>query len=290
MYNLGSETDRLLRRTMRKVYFLPNLITAFGLACGLFVIFKSSLLQPEGSYQELLHTSAILLLIAAFADAMDGAVARFMGAESEFGGHFDSLADAVTFGVAPAVLFLKTVTFPADSHLGLFCMAAAMLYSLCGVFRLVRFNVKAFQVKGAGEGEQTEHKKNFTGLPIPAAALAGVAANLFWMQKATFFSHEMQSVGQLLVMLLLGYLMVSRWKFPSVKTLHFRVPSLYLLLSTMLIALFVLYGIVYYFVWTLVALTWGYILVALVLAIMRMTAGRKSRMLEDFEPDPDEEA
>ncbi len=274
---------------MRKVYFLPNLITAFGLACGLFVIFKASLLQPGDSYQELIHTSAILLLIAACADAMDGAVARFMGAESEFGGHFDSLADAVTFGVAPAVLFLKTVAFPANSYLGLLCMAAAMLYSLCGVFRLVRFNVKAFQVKASSEVERKEHKKNFTGLPIPAAALAGVAGNLFWMQKATFFSHEMQSIGQLLVMLLLGYLMVSRWKFPSIKTLHFTVPSLYLLLSTMLIALFVLYGVIYYFVWALVVLTWGYIFVALILAITRLTAGRKNRMLEDFEPDAEEE-
>lgn len=88
----------------RQVYVIPNVITAFALACGLFVIFKVNMVEPgSGTYAVLFH-SLLLLLMAAFADLLDGAVARIFRAESEFGFMFDSLADAVSFGVAPSVL------------------------------------------------------------------------------------------------------------------------------------------------------------------------------------------
>ena len=101
----------------RQVYLIPNVITAFALACGLFVIFKVNMVEPgEGSYQ-VLFTSVILILLAAFADLLDGAIARVIRAESEFGFVFDSLADAVSFGVAPSVLLLKSLSLEQGTGL-----------------------------------------------------------------------------------------------------------------------------------------------------------------------------
>ena len=95
---------------MKRVNLVPNAITAFGLACGLFVIFKVNMLEPGSGEYEVVQTSAILLIVAAIADLLDGALARLFKAESEFGFVFDSLADAISFGVAPSVLLLKTLS------------------------------------------------------------------------------------------------------------------------------------------------------------------------------------
>ena len=159
----------------KQAYVLPNIITAFGLACGLFVIFKASVIDTTTPLHHLLFTSVILLLIAAVADMIDGALARVLSAESEFGVMFDSLADAVSFGVAPSVVFLKSLTLEDNSSLTFFAFMAAMLYSICGVLRLVRFNVNASMIKGDDLAIEA-FKKNFTGLPIPAAACCVVEA------------------------------------------------------------------------------------------------------------------
>ena len=155
---------------MKKVNFLPNFVTAFGLACGLFVIFKASMTEV-GTY-EFLHKMTLVLILAAVADVLDGALARAIKAESEFGLIFDSLADAVSFGVAPAVLLLKSLPLLQGTLLSFFALAAAMLYTVCCVLRLGRFNVRATHAKG-------EDKKAFMGLPIPAAAMSITAPNLF---------------------------------------------------------------------------------------------------------------
>ena len=132
---------------MRRVYLIPNIITAFGLACGLFVIFKVNMVEPGSGTYQVLHTAVLLLLLAAFADLLDGAVARAMRAESEFGVIFDSLADAISFGVAPSVLMLKSLSLEQGTGLSFFALIGAMLFSLCGVVRLVRFNVKSGENK-----------------------------------------------------------------------------------------------------------------------------------------------
>jgi len=94
---------------MKRVYIIPNVVTAFGLSCGLFVIFRLNVIEPELGLYHLLQTSIFLLLLAALADWVDGGIARLMHAESEFGFLFDSLADAVSFGVAPSVLLSAAV-------------------------------------------------------------------------------------------------------------------------------------------------------------------------------------
>lgn len=273
---------------MKRIYIVPNIITAFSLASGLFVIFKVNMIEPGmGTYKSLM-TSTILLLFAAFADWIDGAVARIMRAESEFGTLFDSLADAVTFGVAPSVLMLKSLSLERGTALSFFAVFGAMLFSICGILRLVRFNVKKAEAKGHPE-ELHQQQKHFTGLPIPAAALALVATNLLFVfprfENWTGLKEPVPAIVLTLVSCILGYFMVSRFKFPSAKVLHFRVPSFQLVFFAVLFAFFVLYGALYFLPVTLVVICWTYILVGWTFAIIRLIAGKKSKTLEDFEPE-----
>ncbi len=273
---------------MKKIYLVPNIITAFSLACGLFVIFKVNMIEPGmGTYQAL-QVSAYLLLLAAFADWVDGAIARAMHAESEFGFLFDSLSDAITFGVAPSVLLLKNLSLEQGTTLSFYAVIGAMLFSICGVLRLVRFNV----AESAAKEQKAPKKKHFTGLPIPAAALAAISANLLFVDpRLTFLTGSSEMVKTIVLsslMVVLGFFMVSRFKFPSAKVLHFRVPSFYLVFITVVVALFLLYGGLYFFPITLAVLTWGYVIVGWVLAIIRMIAGKKSKTLEEFEPEEDD--
>lgn len=275
---------------MRRVNFLPNIITAFGLSCGLFVIFKTNMIGPGSSTFQMLYISAFLLLLAAFADVLDGAIARIIHAESEFGFMFDSLADAVSFGVAPSVLFLKNLSLEQGTGLSFFAVTGAMLFSICGVLRLVRFNVKAKEAK-VSAAAQAAYKKHFTGLPITHSAVSAVAANLFlaspWAAEWIPMSDDVRAIVLSCIMVLLGYLMISRWKFPSVKALEFRMPSFQLVFVTVLLAIFILYGILYYFPLMLLVACWGYIAVSFVLSVIRLIAGKKSKTLVDFEPEDD---
>jgi CDP-diacylglycerol---serine O-phosphatidyltransferase len=276
---------------MRKVNLVPNMITALGLACGMFVIFKINMIEPGAGTYQILQASALLLLLAALADLLDGAIARAIHAESEFGFMFDSLADAISFGVAPSVLLLKNLSLEQGTGFSFFAVVGAMLYSLCGVLRLVRFNVKTNEAKGNADLLAAQ-KKHFTGLPIPAAALAAVSANLFFAspfgEKILHLNDEWRAIVLTCIMIVLGYFMVSRWKFPSLKVLHFRVPSFQLVFFTVLIAIFVLYGIFYFFPIILATICWGYIVLGWILSIIRLIAGKKSKTLEDFEPDQED--
>lgn len=276
---------------MRQVYLVPNIITAFGLACGLFVIFKVNMVEPGSGTYQVLYTSALLLLVAALADVFDGAVARMFHAESEFGCMFDSLADAISFGVAPSVLLLKSLSLEQGTGLSFFAVIGAMLFSIAGVLRLVRFNVKAAEAK-ADPHMAAAQKKHFTGLPIPAGAIAAVSANLFFAspfgEKLCPMSESTHAIVLTSLMIILSFFMVSRWKFPSVKALHFRVPSFQLVFFTVIFAIFVLYGILYFFPLILAIVTWSYVVLAWILSIIRLIAGKKSKTLEDFEPDQED--
>jgi len=274
---------------MRQIYLIPNIITAFGLSCGLFVVFKVNLYMPDAGAYELLYSSALLLLLAAFADLLDGAIARIIRAESEFGVMFDSLADTISFGVAPSVLFLKSLNLEHASGLSFFAVVGAMLYTICGVLRLVRFNIRVQEVKKSKMAMLTHHR-NFTGLPIPAAAAGAVSANLFinsvffqqWFAK---IPHLTKTIVLTCIMILIGYLMICKWKFPSLKTLRVRIPPFHLIFLTVLLAIFVLYGVFYYLPIVLLLGSFGYILTGCVLTVIRLIAGKKSRTLVDFEPD-----
>jgi len=275
---------------MRRVALLPNIVTALNLACGLFVIFKVNMLLPGTGYFYVMKTSALVLLIAAFADFIDGAIARIFNAESEFGFVFDSLADAISFGVAPSVVLLKSLSLEQGTPLSFVGGIAAMIYALCGVLRLVRFNVKSSRSKG-NLIEITAQKKNFTGLPIPAAAAAIISANLFFLSPQFVKIAEMSQMVRALIlsasMIVLGYFMVSRWKFPSLKALNLRLASFHLAFWAVIVAVLFLYGLLHFFPLTLLVISWGYVLLGWTFSIVRVIAGKKSKTLVDFEPDED---
>lgn len=279
------------QKRLKKIALLPNVITAFGLSCGLFVIFKMNMTGVGEVNSQILNAVTGILLIATFADLLDGAIARAIKAESYFGGLFDSLADAISFGVAPCVIILKSLSVVPGTKLSFFVTIAAIIFSLCGVLRLVRFNVHALEAKKDSDLAKAQ-KKHFTGLPIPAAAAAAISLNLF------IFSDDFRSFASLsptseawilsLALCLLGYCMISRWKFPSIKTLEIRVASFQTVFFTVLAAVLIFFGILHYFALVFVALAWGYVFIAWTIAIIRKIAGRKSKTLEEFEPDPDD--
>ena len=277
---------------MKQFYLLPNIITAFGLSCGLFVVFKVNMSEPGGGAYELLYSSTLLLLLAGFADLLDGVVARLIRAESEFGSMFDSLADAISFGVAPSVLFLKSFPLQPATGLSFFVVVGAMLYTISGVLRLVRFNVQAHEIKRDKEALYS-YKKNFTGLPIPAAASGVISVNLFlhsvFAKEWIPMSYHLKAIILTSFMIVLGYLMISKWKFPSLKALHFRVPSFHLILVTVILAIFILYGIFYYLPLVLIVCSLGYILLGCTLTIVRLIAGKKSKTLVHFEIEDDKD-
>jgi CDP-diacylglycerol--serine O-phosphatidyltransferase len=278
-------------KKLKKIALLPNVVTAFGLSCGLFVIFKMNMTGIGEVSSQVLTAVTGILLLAAFADLLDGAIARAIKAESDFGGVFDSLADAISFGVAPSVIILKSLSVLPGTQLSFLVMTAAIIFSICGVLRLVRFNVNALAAKGNVDLAKA-HKKHFTGLPIPAAAASAISLNLFLFSEdfrfTLSFSQTTETWILSLALILLGYCMISRWKFPSVKTLEIRVASFRIVFMTVLAAVLIFYGILHYFALVFMILSWSYVFIAWTLAIIRKLAGRKSKTLEEFEPEPDD--
>lgn len=275
---------------MKRIHLLPNVITAFGLSCGLFVIFKMCMTPVDEVNQAMLTSISGILLLAALADLLDGAVARVMKAESAFGGIFDSLSDAITFGVAPSVIILKSLSITPGSKMSFLITAAAIIFSVSGILRLARFCVMS-QRSQEDEIFAESFKKYFTGLPIPAAAAAAVSMNLLLV------SDEINSIMEVtedfrmgvlfFTLLIIGYFMISRWKFPSFKSLHIRVASFQVVFFTVILAVAIFYGVLHHFVLVFFALSWLYIIIAWILSIVRVLSGKKLKKLEDFEPEPD---
>jgi CDP-diacylglycerol---serine O-phosphatidyltransferase len=178
----------------RGVYILPNLFTSLGLFCGFYAI--------VATMQAAYVTAAWAVVLAAVFDALDGRVARMTNTTSRFGVEYDSLADLVAFGVAPAVLAFGWVL----NLFGRWGWLAAFLFVACGAIRLARFNVQV----------NTVAKRYFLGLPIPAAA-ALVAATVIFCFHMHITEHQVVGVIMLLAMYGLGLLMVSTIRFRSFK-------------------------------------------------------------------------
>ena len=207
-----------------KIYFLPNLMTACNLACGFFavlMIFKGQIEVQKMSgelpitakeYYEIsrhYYEYAILLIFGScLFDLLDGRLARLGGQESPFGQQFDSLADIISFGMAPAMLLSRAVLFP----LGNVGWAIALIYLVCGAMRLARFNCLAALPKKPGAST------DFRGLPIPMAA--GFIASLTFLLIDLYENdHELGMWKYILAgaMLGLSLLMISDVRYPSFK-------------------------------------------------------------------------
>ncbi len=209
-----------------KIYFLPNLLTAGNLFCGFVALTKivDANLVPDpvtGAVNWMPIKLALgFILLACIFDLFDGRVARMGGVESPFGREFDSLADLVSFGVAPAFLVQRVVlaqVFPPEYHRVSWFIAS--IYLLCGAFRLARFNcLSAMNLPGAG--------KDFLGFPIPSAA--GLVASLTLL--IIHFSEKDKTLGNwnyfiAAVLIFLSAMMVSTVKYPSFKSLGLRSQS-----------------------------------------------------------------
>jgi CDP-diacylglycerol--serine O-phosphatidyltransferase len=200
-----------------KIYLLPNLMTAGNLICGFVAVLKiveGALVQNVDAGQAAQHFEFAILLIlgACIFDALDGRLARLGGHESPFGREFDSLADIVSFGVAPALMVYKVVLYKFPT-LG---WMVASLYLLCGALRLARFNCLA-------AANPSSASKDFRGFPIPAAAglTASLTLLMLWLAAG---EHELGRWKWLLPALLifLSFMMFSRFKYPSFKGLNWR--------------------------------------------------------------------
>jgi CDP-diacylglycerol--serine O-phosphatidyltransferase len=189
-----------------KIYFLPNLMTAGNLTCGFFALTWIFKYEEGGSFEPILV--AIRLILGAFAfDFLDGRMARWVKRQSQFGREFDSLADIVSFGVAPAFLVYRIVLVQFERT----GWMVAAIYLVCGGIRLARFNVLSLQPKTQRAGE-------FIGFPIPSAAALVVSVTMLMMWLA---GHE-RELGQSrfvlpALMLLLSFLMVSNVRYPTFK-------------------------------------------------------------------------
>jgi CDP-diacylglycerol--serine O-phosphatidyltransferase len=193
----------------RKTFFvLPNLFTLASLFCGLYSIVLSARLGLEvGDDHELLYKASLAIVFGLFFDGADGRIARLTRTQSQLGLQLDSLADLVTFGVAPALLVYRW-GLEALGHLGL---AIAFLYVACGALRLARFNVLAIRAHG-------KPGKFFVGLPIPLAANLLVAMVL--TNHAVGLSSAINHTAIAGIVAVLSYLMISRVRFRSMKNLH----------------------------------------------------------------------
>jgi CDP-diacylglycerol---serine O-phosphatidyltransferase len=201
-----------------KIYFLPNLMTAGNLFCGFLALTKIvEADRGSESFDRVIHHALFLILLACVFDLLDGRVARMGGNESPFGREFDSLADIVSFGAAPAFLVHRIVladVFPEQYHA--FGWFIASVYLICGAFRLARFNCLA-TMNGGGGG------KEFLGFPIPAAAglVASLTLLLLWLNGKDFLHTKWRFLLPV-ILLFLSAMMVSEVKYPSFKSLDFR--------------------------------------------------------------------
>jgi CDP-diacylglycerol--serine O-phosphatidyltransferase len=206
----GDETSRL------KIYFLPNLMTAGNLFCGFVALTKiveASTASP--TFNSVIRHALFFILLACIFDLLDGRVARMGGSESPFGREFDSLADLISFGAAPAFLVHRIVlrdVFADRPEVGWFI---ASIYLLCGALRLARFNCLAAMGSGGG--------REFMGFPIPAAAglVASLTLFLMWLDERSFPTGNWRYALPVLL-IFLSMMMVSEVKYPSFKKLDLR--------------------------------------------------------------------
>lgn len=212
------EEFRTQRRPSRGMYVLPSLFTAANIALGYYAITQS----VQGSVAEpaFYDRAALAIGFAVLFDGVDGRVARMTNTTSDFGRELDSLADVITFGVAPSLLayiwgfrMLPLTVYPALRenvvHAGVF---VCFLFLICGASRLARFNIS---INPQPRNPGRPGHKYFVGMPIPAGA--GVVAAAVHFFNGTPIDNPWVALVWLVLVLFTGYLMVSNWRFWSAK-------------------------------------------------------------------------
>jgi CDP-diacylglycerol---serine O-phosphatidyltransferase len=278
---LDHEPTNPPRRGLRKgVYLVPSFFTAANIGMGFFSVMSclrgfQLLAGPSPDVNAAashFDTAAIAIGFAVLFDMLDGRIARMTKTTTEIGIQLDSIADVVTFGLAPAVLayvwgYGSALTGSTQVHrLALFL---SFMYLMCGAFRLARFNVQASRPRIMAEGTIKVDKKSFVGLPIPVAGGLIAAIVHFAPPPLISYGPERAKLYAGFLMLLVGFLsvmMVSTLRFSSFKTVGTRSRSMrtviLILALGMLIALYSQY--------VLLALVVAYILHGLLARLLGM--------------------
>jgi CDP-diacylglycerol---serine O-phosphatidyltransferase len=254
-------------RPRRAAYALPTLFTSGNIFLGFLAIiqaFQGALQAHAGDLGPNEHfvNAAKAIGFAIFFDGLDGWIARMTHTVSDFGRELDSLSDVITFGIAPAVLaFVWGVQFvqppfpgPFGSHVLRFGYFVSFFYLICGAARLARFNIQSNPVlKNPGRPD----RKYFAGMPIPAAA--GFVAAIVFFDDSIPLQNVYLSAIWLGMLAGVGVLMVSTWRYPSLKQINISKPR-----SPLVVLVF---GVFIYLVWN-----WAQI-VLLVLAVAYVSSG-----------------
>ena len=262
------------RRGVKKgLYLIPSAFTAGNIGMGFFSVMESlrgfqllgvgtpDLVAASTHFDK----AAIAIGFALLFDMLDGRIARLTKTTTEIGVQLDSIADVVTFGLAPAVLayvwgYGSTLAEGTDLHR--FAFFLSFMYLICGAFRLARFNVQASRPRVLAEGTIKVDKKSFVGLPIPVAGGMIAALVHFSPVPLIYFGTEKARIYSALLMVLVGFLsvmMVSTWRFSSFKTVGTSSRSM----RPIILALSVLLLIILYSQYVLLAIVVGYILYGL---------------------------
>lgn len=263
-----------------RIYVLPNLMTAGNLFCGFVAVIKciQAYTATQTGADELsmqLYTHAVLFIMTAVIfDALDGALARLGGRESLFGKEFDSLADVVSFGIAPALMVFFLILSPTEAYpyflwIGWFI---GFIYLLCAAVRLARFNVLTHPAVYS-RGKEAPGK-DFIGLPVPAAA-GSIVSLVFFLNI-----YDLQRWAIVLpgLMLLIAYLMVSVIRYPSFKNIDWRTRirfRTFILLFVVAVLLWRFWGV------SLALIFYAYVFYGLYLHIRKMN--RRAKRLKQLE-------
>ena len=267
------------RRGVKKgLYLIPSAFTAANIGMGFFSVMASlrgfQLLgsgTPDfNAATAHFDSAAIAIGWALLFDMLDGRIARLTKTTTEIGIQLDSIADVVTFGLAPAVLAYVWgygATLTEGSELHRLAWFLSFMYLICGSFRLARFNVQASRPRILAEGTPKVDKKNYVGLPIPVAG--GLIAALVHFAPSPIISYgpDRARLYSGLLMTLVGFLsvlMVSTWRFSSFKTVGTRVRSM----RVVILALSVGMLIFLYSQYVLLAIVISYILYGLLTRVV----------------------
>jgi CDP-diacylglycerol--serine O-phosphatidyltransferase len=201
---------------LQLMYIFPNLFTAASAFLGMIGIIASS----NGQFEK----AAIYILLSLVLDGLDGRVARLTNTTSKFGGEFDSLADVIAFGAAPAMLFYFSVGYQFGRLGALF----SALYVVFGAIRLARFNVMSSSIEPSV----------FIGIPIPGAAVVLTMWVLTYLEYP--FMHGLE-IAMLLSLGFLSFLMVSNIRYPSFKKVDLKKANIIKVLVGLIIVFSMLY-------------------------------------------------
>ncbi len=232
---LRRRSDQQRRRFRRGVYLLPSLFTIGNMFCGYACVAYAM----RGEFD----TAAPFIGIAVVLDMLDGRIARLTGSTSAFGREFDSLADVVSFGMAPALLVFSWGLEP----LGRLGWAAGFVFVSAGAIRLARFNIQT-----------STDKRYFVGLPIPAAAAVPAATVYLYPYGLHDYTSALPALA---LMLIPAVLMVSTIRYRSFKQIDLRARRSYKILLAVVIVFF---AITTHAQWALLVIAYGYLLSAFI--------------------------